>query len=284
MLSLKQTIRRVLGGFGVEAVRQSRSPVIARLTGARNILNHPGPASGADIERLGQASLLVQLESLLSAFEIDCVIDVGANTGQFAALIREHGYRGQIVSFEPMAACAAVLESKRSADPAWSVHRFGLGSQSGEASLNHFSDATLCSLYSASENARAEFGPLAAPTGSERITLRPLDEVWDELVSPHAKRGVLLKIDTQGHDLEVLRGALKHLPHCSVILCEASFSALYQSAQNYHELFGFLEQNGFACAGIHTLCMSSLQPKLVEADALFINTRIASISPKSTTS
>ena len=60
-----------------------------------------------------------QLVAVLQHFRITCVLDVGANVGQYGSLLREWGYPGRIVSFEPQADAHRALERRAAADPAW---------------------------------------------------------------------------------------------------------------------------------------------------------------------
>ena len=59
-------------------------------------------------------------------FAIDCVFDVRADNGQYAALVRSTGYMGPIVSFEPIPALAERLRTLAAADGRWSVEEVAL--------------------------------------------------------------------------------------------------------------------------------------------------------------
>ncbi len=275
MPGIKDLLRTIFDRLGFQVIRASRSQPVAQLTGVRNVLNHPPGPSRAGMENLGHACLALQLEWLLRDFQIDCILDVGANNGQFAAELRDLGYRGRIASFEPMAACVATLRRKAVADRRWSVFPFGLGSAPENRVLTHFADSSFNSLHAITADARAEFGGFVEETGSEDIELRTLDEAWAEAVEAHGSRRVLLKLDTQGHDLEVLKGAPRHLADCAVVLSEASLAAIYADSPSYHLLFGFLEERGFECSGVNALSYRADRPALIEVNAVFINAKVA---------
>src|SRR5690242_8065586 len=73
---------------------------------------------------------------LLATHGIDVVLDVGANIGQYGEELRRLGYRGRIVSFEPMSAAFAELQARAQADGRWQVIHAGLGAQAGTARIN----------------------------------------------------------------------------------------------------------------------------------------------------
>ena len=64
----------------------------------------------------GGAKHWTQIISLLARHEVDCVLDVGANVGQYANAIRKNGYQGRIVSFEPLSDAHAKLTARAAGD------------------------------------------------------------------------------------------------------------------------------------------------------------------------
>src|SRR5207245_5427268 len=76
------------------------------------------------------------LASLYARLEINCVLDVGAHVGQYGRFLRNIGYRGRIVSFEPVLANFTVLEQRRAGDEHWTCHRLALGRQDGTLPIN----------------------------------------------------------------------------------------------------------------------------------------------------
>ena len=275
MLPVKQTASAFLAYFGVQLSRSARSQALRQLAGAVNLLNHPEASPRAAMECLGHATLALQLDWLLRECQIDCVLDVGANNGQFAAELRALGYRQRIASFEPMSACVATLRQLAARDEAWTIFPCGLGSTPGRRELNHFADPTFSSLHAINPDAPAEFGRLVEPTGTESIELRTLDAVWAEAVVSCGATRVLLKTDTQGHDLEVLRGGTRRLADCAAVMCQLSFAPIYADVPGYRDLLAFLVEHGFECTGIHPLSYRADRPAMIEANVLFINTALA---------
>jgi FkbM family methyltransferase len=79
----------------------------------------------------------------LAELEIDCVLDVGANRGQFARHLRAIGYRGRIVSFEPNPDEFAILQRSFASDPAWSGYPIALGKGNGTLQLKIIPELTV---------------------------------------------------------------------------------------------------------------------------------------------
>src|SRR5579871_3544754 len=94
----------------------------------------------------------VHLERFFKHYEVDCVFDVGANNGQYATLLRRRvGYKGSIVSFEPIPAAAALVREKASSDSNWYVEEAALDATSGHATFNVMQGKQFSSLHTPSE-------------------------------------------------------------------------------------------------------------------------------------
>ena len=87
--------------------------------------------------RMEQFELANHLQNLFTLLNIQCVLDVGANKGQYRDFLRAHvGYKGLIVSFEPVKSLAKHLESRSQSDDNWKIFPFALGSQDTELPIN----------------------------------------------------------------------------------------------------------------------------------------------------
>ena len=88
-----------------------------------------------------------QLERFLAVFKVDCVFDVGANVGQYATRLREIGFRGLIVSFEPNPDAAEVLREAAADDDRWIVQELALDEQSRPLTFNIMRSSQFSSLH-----------------------------------------------------------------------------------------------------------------------------------------
>src|SRR5262245_19414364 len=115
---------------------------------------------GFYLGRFPRADTLGQhLLHLFGALRINCVLDVGANVGDYGRELRRLGYRGRIVSFEPVAAAFAALRTRSLTDRDWRAHRLALGSRNGTATIHLRRGPTFHSFLPPSAYGTTRFGP-----------------------------------------------------------------------------------------------------------------------------
>jgi FkbM family methyltransferase len=202
------------------------------------------------------------LQRVLRALAVDVFVDVGANQGQTVELVRALGYRGEVVSFEPTAAVFDDLRRAHAADQRWRGHNMALGEEPGTLELHRFADSKLNSL-------RAPSSILAAPVESvEQVRVERLDDVWDDTIPSGAH--FFLKMDTQGSDLSVLRGAAASLRRIDGVLTEVSINSIYEQGPTLLPVLSLLDAAGFELAGLFPGTRDDASVRLIEADALFV--------------
>jgi FkbM family methyltransferase len=195
---------------------------------------------------------------------VDLVLDVGANVGQFAEFLRSRGYQGRIISFEPIQSVFRSLAATAKLDGNWEAHNFALGEASGETTINVAEFSVYSSILDQTR-AATEFSSGATVTHQETIMVRTLDEVASNLSG-----NLFLKIDTQGYEKQVLQGGWKTLPRLKGILMELPIIHLYQGTWQFHEALEFMALAGFVPAQIHPVNYHSKDNvSLVEVDCLF---------------
>ncbi|HEX7300688.1 MAG TPA: FkbM family methyltransferase [Solirubrobacteraceae bacterium] len=196
---------------------------------------------------------------------IDLVVDAGANCGQWATELRAGGYRGAIVSFEPLAAAHAALAAAAADDAAWTLHRLALGDRDGEAELHVAANqgASSSLLPMGEEHRRA--APEAGYVNRETVRIARLDA----LELPAATR-LMLKLDVQGAERAALDGATATLPRVRVIECELSLVELYEGQALMRELVDRLAASGFELWGLRPAFADPVSARLLQADGLFV--------------
>ncbi len=133
------------------------------------------------------------VEALINKHDIDLVIDVGANMGQFATGLRQMGYAGRIISFEPVNACYQHISAI--ADEQWQVENYALGDANKTENIHISINSDLSSILSASDYGKFYYSGKIDTVGSQRTQIKKLDEVIPELVNDIDKRKVFLKLD-----------------------------------------------------------------------------------------
>lgn len=202
---------------------------------------------GFELQRLSPGSNpVLQVARGLAAHRVGTVHDVGANAGQYASGLRRFGYRGDIISYEPLSAAHASLSQAAGADARWHVHpRAAVGATPGEITIN-VSENLVSSSVLDMDATHVAAAPRSAYVGRETVPLITLDgrKVHPEPAEKSAGRE-FLKIDTQGFEWAVLDGAPQLLERCVGVQCELSLVPLYDGQHLWQEVLGRLQDLGF---------------------------------------
>lgn len=206
------------------------------------------------------------LKRLIAEQGITTAIDVGANTGQFAEELIQHGFRGTIVSFEPQAAAFAELARKAARRPRWLAERCALGAAEGEIDLHLAANSVSSSVLPMRESHRSA-APASAYGGVEKVRLRRLDDALADLLRDDVGSSLLLKIDTQGYEDRVLDGAPRTLARCRMVELELSLLPLYDGQKLMHEMLARMEAEGFHLRALFPAWRTA--ERLMQVDGIF---------------
>lgn len=191
---------------------------------------------------------------------------MGANAGLYASEVRCLGYRGRIVSFEPLSSAFADLTSATAGDPAWEGVRLALGEAPGEATLNVAGNSWSSSLRPMT-GAHLRAAPESRYAAVETVEVETLDRVWDRFVRPGER--VWLKVDTQGHEAAVLDGAAATLARVRTVQLEMSPVRLYEGETLFAEMYRRMEAAGFACVHLEPGLVDPATERLLSLDGYF---------------
>lgn len=203
---------------------------------------------------------------LMESHEIGLVLDVGANTGQYAKILRKAGYRGDIVSFEPLSGAFSRLQRSAARDRRWQAVRLALGDRDGETTIHISGDSQASSLRKMLP-LHEDIAPYFSSVGQEQVTLRRLDAVWGEYASGKVK--VFLKIDTQGFEKQVLSGASRSLRKIQGVQLELSIAPLYQGSQLLPEMLRFMSRQGFTLMSLEYGFCHPETGQMLQVDGIF---------------
>jgi FkbM family methyltransferase len=208
--------------------------------------------------------------ALLQDKQIDCVIDVGANEGQFAEFLRNDvGYDGKIVSFEPVSQTYNKLQLKAARDGRWDAVRAALGDEPGSATINIAASNVFSSFLSVSSDDL--YHSLSRPVAQEQVPVDRLDSFSERF---GGFKHLLLKTDTQGFDLAVLRGAQGLLDRIEAIQVELSFVPIYDGMPVWRDVLQELEIRGYVLSNMFPIAMHHLNT--VEFDCIVVKKSSAS--------
>lgn len=195
---------------------------------------------------------------------LKCLVDVGANVGQFSLLFRMINPNAKIYAFEPLAHAAKKYNAIIGNQPSVTLHQHALGCASGTVNINVTARADSSSILYPAAQSKFFLGTHAV--AQEQIIVRPLREALtiEDITKPS-----LLKIDVQGYELEVLRGSESVLTAFDWIYCEASFVELYAGQPLAHEVISWLADRGFNLASVNCSDPTVEKGRTIQADFLF---------------
>jgi FkbM family methyltransferase len=208
----------------------------------------------------------VRRANLLASRGISVAVDVGANEGHYALALRRHGYEGRIVSFEPQSGAFTRLAERAERDIRWECSRIALGRASGEAVLNLSANSSSSSILAMNERHEVA-APESAYVGCEVVSVATLDSLARELFT--ASDRCLLKIDVQGLELDVLRGAERSLEQVQVVEVELSLVSLYRGAPLLPDVLDYLQTRDFALFGLDPVLLDPSSGAVLQLDGLF---------------
>jgi FkbM family methyltransferase len=221
--------------------------------------------SGFDIIKYPDRILGKRID-LIRKYKIGLIIDVGAGSGGFGRVMRSAGYKGDIISFEPLKESFNALQRNSRKDKRWEAINCAIGDKNGEAYLNVAGNYDSSSILPMSDKHVAS-SPSSRNIRTDKIVVRELDSFLDYF--NRDSKGILLKIDTQGYEEMVLKGATRSLPIIRGIQVEMSFVELYEGQMLFDEMKSTLEKLGFTLCLLEPGFISPLSGKLLQVDGTF---------------
>ncbi len=204
----------------------------------------------------------------LESHQVNVVVDVGANSGQYASGLRAAGFTGRIISFEPLSEAFALLERKSSKDPLWECRRCALGDVDGTVSINVAGNAGASSSVLPMLKSHQDAFPPANYIGTEQVPIRRLDSVAQEFLRPSDI--ALLKIDVQGFEKQVIAGGKSTVnDRCVGMQLELSFVPLYEDGMLIREALDLACSLGFTLAGVLPGFSDPRNGRMLQADGIF---------------
>ncbi len=209
------------------------------------------------------------LLTVFTQLNVNCVLDVGAHVGQYGRFLRNIGYRGEIVSFEPVPANFATLEKRCTRDKHWRAFRLALGHETGTLPINVARVTQFSSFLSPNRYSHDQFDGLSDVDRTEMVDMVRLESIFDACTRGIADPRVFLKLDTQGYDLNVLRGASACLSRIVALQSELSVKPLYDGMTDYVAAMSCMNRMGFELSAVFPVVREQ-QLSIVEFDSIMV--------------
>lgn len=227
---------------------------------------------GLNLERFfGHEISIQQLALLAKEQDIDLVLDIGANTGQFAKSLMKAGYAQKILSFEPLSAAYRQLIVNAQKYRQWQVfERCAIGDFDGTVDINIAENSHSSSILNVTQ-VHTGAAPSATAVDKETVKIKKLDSLTHQ-IGPY--KNILLKIDTQGFEKNVLIGAPGLLNTAvKVIQLEMSLLPLYDGAPLFEEMVKYLREIGFEPLFYSPGYVDRLKGHIQQLEGYFVKSR-----------
>jgi FkbM family methyltransferase len=227
-------------------------------------------ARGFDVVRYPvEGSLWALLDRIFRRAAVACVLDVGAHVGEFGCFLRGRGYRGEIVSFEPVPSSYRSVVGVAAGDTHWRVYPYALGAVDGPRSLSVAHADNLSSFLKPASAGRARFAGAIDARERLEVEVRRLESIFADVTGPTGPGSLYLKCDTQGLDLEVVEGAGDVLSRFAGVQLELDLEPLYEGSGTFLEGLSRLGERGFRLAGVFPVARDD-HARLLQVETVFV--------------
>jgi FkbM family methyltransferase len=208
------------------------------------------------------------IRKYLADWNPDVIFDVGANVGQSATVYASRFPEARVHSFEPSPETYRHLVEAMAQFPQVTTHNIALGRSEARSRLTQSRQSALNHLVPPTQD---------ATEGTVEVQVRSGIEVMRGL---GVERIDYLKIDTEGHDLEVLHGFLPELDRVDFIQVEAGMNPYNTTHVPFGSLDGLLQGAGFHLFHIFEQKMEwkrGGRPVLRRSNPVYINRRLVDL-------
>jgi FkbM family methyltransferase len=198
------------------------------------------------------------------------VIDIGANVGQFAIASANLFKDARVYAFEPVPdtnqqLCKNIAKSNNKSNRIKS-YAIALGNEEGEVVFNVNSHSHSSSILPLA-TAHTEAFPDAKEVQKITVKVTTLDRVLADIkfTSP-----TLLKIDAQGYEGNILKGATETLKRVDMVLLEGSFKQMYEGEMLFSDILNLMAEKGFRFSRPVGWLSDPRTDEVLQMDALFV--------------
>lgn len=220
---------------------------------------------GYDVRRFPTREHRMLIKYLMENNVNDCV-DVGANIGQYAKLLRSIGFKGRIFSMEPQKKAFEQLSKSAVSDTLWEVYDIGLGDTDGKSVINISKNSVSSSILEITK-VLVETAPETEYISTEEIQINRLDTFIKRMA---LKNRLFLKIDAQGFESKILEGATDCFKDIYALQLELSCISLYKGEILFDQMKVFIESKGFYLSSLESGFIDPQSGRLLQVEAIFL--------------
>jgi len=204
----------------------------------------------------------------LRYYNINNVLDIGANYGQYGTELRRHKYNGKITSFEPLEDAYKGLVQVSSNDNDWTANNFAIGNENGLGRINIAGNSHSSSIKNMNQ-AHIDSAPNSKYVDTQNIEIKTLDSIYDRYCEQDDN--VMMKVDTQGFEKEVVDGALGCLKNVTLVQLELSLVPLYENEFLFIDMVMYMAEQGFRLIAIEDGFSNPKTGEQLQVDGVFAN-------------
>lgn len=205
-------------------------------------------------------------EALVSSMGISTIVDIGGHYGNYGKRLRDIGYHGTILSFEPQPAAIPFLRAAATKNPPWEVFPFALSDFEGEADFFVSLRDSSSSLHEMSMKAQAMAkAPLIE---MQRVQVKTLDAVMSDRKELHGN--LYVKCDAQGAEERIMIGAAKTLDYAQIVEVELSIADMYAGQWNFRSALDWFIAKGFEIYSLEAGFADPVSGRVMQIDAIFV--------------
>lgn len=217
---------------------------------------------------------LIRRFKIINYYNIDTLIDIGANIGQYAISMRDIGYRKKIISFEPLKSAFEHLKNASLNDNNWIVINYAIGNQDMKGVINVAGNSQSSSILNMLPM-HLNSAPESKYITQEEIEIKKLDSIFNSFCNKEER--VMLKIDTQGYEKNIIDGALESLSKIMIIQLEMSIVPLYENEMLFIDMINYLDNKGFQLFSLENIFSDPTTGRLLQVDGIFVKKSLANL-------
>jgi FkbM family methyltransferase len=222
---------------------------------------------GFDIRRYGTSEEAL-VKHFIDFINPDLMIDVGANVGQSRDFIRSIGYKGKIISFEPLASAHKCLMERSKTDELWEIApRMAIADVMGECILNVSQNCVSSSVLNILPQ-HLVTAPESIFVATETVPCATLDSVWGKIIDKDFE-SIFLKIDVQGYEDRVINGVADNIKRVKGLKIELSVVPLYKEQILMNEMLRIIDGLGFELFALLPGFAEKKTGRILQFDGLF---------------